>query len=419
MRTSMHPRHRRVLAAALIAAFALGGYALAQQQQRSAASQHQALRHRPEPHMAKVAPADSGYGSPLAGLTNDQMLAFATGLDEFNNVEAVASGLGPIFNNSSCGACHSKPAIGGSSNIVVTRFGHRHDGQFDPLASLGGSLLQDQAIAPGAMEFVPRQANVVAHRQSTALFGLGLIEAIPDDTIIDNAAHAKDRDIHGLPAMVTDETTGTLRVGRFGWKAQHATLLAFAGDAYLNEMGITNRFFPTENAPNGNQALLAQYDTVADPEDVQNPATGRSDIDALADFMRLLAPPPTGHSNRAGEQVFDNVGCSGCHTPHMQTGTSTIAALDHKSVALYSDLVLHDMGSLGDGITQGMARGHDIKTPPLWGVHASAPYLHDGRARTLDDAIRMHDGEARHARDRYTHLPEEQREQLVAFLNSI
>lgn len=414
----MHSRHRRVLAAALIAAFALGGYALAQQQ-RTAALQHQAQRHRPEPHLTKVAPADSGFGAPLAGLTNDQMLAFATGLDEFNNVETVASGLGPIFNNSSCAACHSRPAIGGSSNIVVTRFGHRHDGHFDPLANLGGSLLQDQAIAPGAMEFVPRQANVVAPRQSTALFGFGLIEAIPDQTIIDNAAHSQDRDIHGLPSMVTDETTGTLRVGRFGWKAQHATLLAFAGDAYLNEMGITNRFFPTENAPNGNQALLAQYDTVADPEDVQDPVTGRSDIDAIADFMRLLAPPPTSRGNRGGEQVFDNVGCSGCHTPTMQTGSSTIAALDHKSVGLYSDLVLHDMGSLGDGITQGMARGHDFKTPPLWGVHASAPYLHDGRAHTLDDAIRMHDGEARHARVRYTHLPEEQREQLLAFLNSI
>jgi CxxC motif-containing protein (DUF1111 family) len=222
--------------------------------------------------------------------------------------------------------------------------------------------------------------------------------------------------------MVTDETTGTLRVGHFGWKAQHATLLAFAADAYLNEMGITNRYFPTENAPNGDQARLARFDTVADPEDIVDPQTGRSDIDAAADFMRLLAPPPalrqTGPA-QFGAIRFDAIGCSGCHTPSMQTGRNAIAALDRKTVNLYSDLLLHDMGSLGDGIVQGMALGSDFRTPPLWGVRASAPYLHDGRAATLDEAIRAHDGEARAARDRYLRLREAERQQIVAFLDTL
>ncbi len=412
-------RRRILVAGAIIATTLVAGYTVAQPQ--LAAGQHPAQRHRPDPYRPQVPPPVANFGSPLPGLTNDQMLAFAAGLDEFQNRENAASGLGPIFNNVSCAACHSRPAIGGASNIVVTRFGHRANGQFDPLANIGGSLLQDKAIAPGALEVIPSQANVVAHRQSTALFGLGLIEAIPDQAILQNAARSQHDGLHGLPSMVTDETTGTTRVGRFGWKGQHATLLAFAGDAYLNEMGITNRFFPFENAPNGDQVRLAHYDAVTDPEDTVDPQTGRSDIDAAADFMRLLAPPPARPvaAGSPGAALFNTIGCSGCHTPSMRTGHNQVAALDRKPVNLYSDLLLHDMGSLGDGIVQGQALGQDIKTPPLWGVRASGPYLHDGRAATIDAAIRLHDGEARRARDRYLHLQEAQRQQILAFLDAI
>lgn len=144
-----------------------------------------------------------------------------------------------------------------------------------------------------AQEVIPSEANIVAKRMTTPLFGAGLIETIPDATILFNAFLRRPDGISGRPSIVTDVASGKTRVGRFGWKAQQATLLAFAGDAYLNEMGITNRLFPHENAPNGNAALLAQYDTVADPEDVVDPATGKGDIDMFADFMRLLAPPPT------------------------------------------------------------------------------------------------------------------------------
>ena len=142
-------------------------------------------------------------------------------------------------------------------------------------------------------------------------------------------------------------------MGRFGWKAQQATLLSFAGDAYLNEMGITSRLFPTENAPNGNLELLKKLDRVADPEDQFDPATGKYGIDKLTDFMRLLSPPPplpVTASTGFGGKIFLDIGCAHCHTPMLTTGPSSIPALNGQRVMLFSDLLLHDMGSLGDGI---------------------------------------------------------------------
>jgi CxxC motif-containing protein (DUF1111 family) len=221
--------------------------------------------------------------------------------------------------------------------------------------------------------------------------------------------------------MVTDLVSGDQRVGRFGWKAQNATLLAFSADAYLNEMGITSRFLPTENAPNGNTALLAQYDTVEDPEDELD-ESGMGDIDRSANYMRLLAPPPgqaLSNSAAVGKSLFTVIGCAECHVPSMMTGSSPVAALDHKAVNLYADLLLHDMGSLGDGIVQGNAGATEIKTSPLWGLRKSGPYLHDGRARTIDKAIKAHDGEAAPVRDIYNQLNSKQRKQLQAFLQSL
>ncbi len=417
-------RHRRRRLATLIVVLLATWAASAQSQDAQttiAAGQYPARRHVPDASRAQPPPPPA-FGAPLPGLTPQEIQAFDAGLDEFRNAEDKRSGLGPIFNDKSCAACHSRPAIGGASNIVVTRFGHVANGSFDPMTSLGGSLLQDKAIATGAREIVPATANVVAHRQSTPLFGMGLMEAIPDKAILANVQREQQQGLHGMASLVTDVTTGKTRVGRFGWKAQQATLLAFAGDAYLNEMGITNRFFPTENAPNGNLAKLARYDTVADPEDAVDPKTGRSDIDALADFMRLLAPPPPLPANPAADQgrrLFDTSGCSGCHTPTMQTGPSPVAALNDKPVHLWSDLLLHDMGSLGDGIVQNQAGGRQIRTAPLWGLRASAPYLHDGRAASVDQAIRLHDGDARHARDNYLRLQEQQRQQILAFLQTL
>jgi CxxC motif-containing protein (DUF1111 family) len=221
---------------------------------------------------------------------------------------------------------------------------------------------------------------------------------------------------------VVDIATGETRVGRFGWKNQHATLLSFSADAYLNEMGITNRFFPTENAPNGDAALLARFDRVADPEDRTNPNTGLDGIDALTNFQRLLAPPaarPLTANGTAGRALFNTVGCAQCHVPTLQTGPSEIAALSNQTVALYSDLLLHDMGTLGDGIPQADAGPNEFRTPPLWGLSTTAPYLHDGRAGNVDRAIRAHAGEGTIARQRYEALTNTQRAQLLEFLRSL
>jgi CxxC motif-containing protein (DUF1111 family) len=205
-------------------------------------------------------------GDPLPGLTAAQLAAFTEGKDDFESTETVAGGLGPIFNRDSCVACHSGPATGGSSVVNVTRFGLLTNGHFDALDSLGGSLLQDHAITPLAMEVIPMSANVIAERNSTPLFGLGLIEAIPESAIIANSKKRVGDGIQGRVALVTDVVSGKTKVGRFGWKNQQSTILGFAADAYLNEMGITNRFFPTENAPNGDQAILAETDRSLTPK---------------------------------------------------------------------------------------------------------------------------------------------------------
>jgi len=390
------------------------------------AGPHQQPARRPHPVPPTHLPASSAgqprLGDPLPSLPPALLSAFAVGLEEFNNVETPEGGLGPIFNNVSCVSCHGAPSPGGASTINVTRFGRSVRGVFDPLEALGGSLLQDFAIDPSGQERIPREANVVARRQSTPLYGSGLIEAIPDSVLIQNAQRVKPDGVRGRAARVVDVATGQTKVGRFGWKCQQATLLSFSGDAYLNEMGVTSRLFPVENAPNGDGAWLAQFDATADPEDAVDPVTGKGDIDNAADFMRLLAAPARGRitpSVRQGEAVFQQVGCAVCHVPTLMTGPSAVQALAHQPVNLYSDLLLHDMGSLGDGIAQADAGPRDMRTPPLWGLRASAPYLHDGRAKSLDEAIRAHAGEATVSRDRYNRLMPFQKGQLMDFLNSL
>ena len=366
--------------------------------------------------------APQGFGGPLAGLTREQLDAFNAGRFEFTKIETPEGGLGPIFNGRSCVECHTAPAVGGGSNIRVTRFGRNADGVFDALESQGGSLLQRFAINPQLQEVIPHDANTISQRLSTPLFGLGLIEAIPDTAILQNMLAAKPDGVRGRAAEITDVVSGQKRIGRFGWKAQQATLLAISADAYLNEMGITNRFFPTENAPNGNEALLARFKRTTDPEDEVDAVTGKGDIDLVADFMRLLAPPTrlaVTPQASVGESLFSQVGCTACHTPSLRTGPHPVAALDRKTVNLYSDLLLHDMGALNDGIAQANATTREMKTPPLWGLRARGPFLHDGRATTLDAAIRAHDGEGALARDRYIGMTPQLRRNLMEFLGTL
>jgi CxxC motif-containing protein (DUF1111 family) len=362
------------------------------------------------------------HGKALAGLSVKDQADFAEGLVEFLNVETPEGGLGPIFNDVSCVACHFQGGVGGGSRTVVTRFGRVTNGVFDPLTNLGGPLLQRRAIDPIYLETVPAEANVVARRITTPVFGAGLIEAIPDASITALAALVKPDGVKGRVSLVKDEVSGTMRVGRFGWKAQVATLATFSADAYLNEMGVTGRYFPVENAPNGNTELLKRGDKVLDPEDALAAGASKSDSDLAADFMRLLAPVPPlagASATTPGAAVFRELGCAVCHVPSQKTGPGPIAALANKSVGLYSDLLLHDMGRLGDGIAQPPATMTEMRTAPLWGLRLRDRYLHDGRASTLDLAILAHDGEAKVARDRYSKLTPAKRSALMAFLAAL
>ncbi len=410
----------RISTAAVVAIAVAFGDVVAQS--FSGPTKHRAPRVHSHPQKPPPNPTRTDFGDPLAGLTMSQLADFANGEDAFEEEDTPDSGLGPVFNNVSCVACHSVPVTGGGSTILETRFGRTVNGHFDPMTSHGGSLMQLSAIDPLAQETLPRGANVVAQRQTTPLFGLGLIEAIADWTIVSNALVHKPDGVTGRAAMVQDVATGQTRVGRFGWKSQVATLLTFAGDAYLNEVGITNRLFPKENAPNGNEALLATVDHIDDPEDTTDPVTGKADIDLFADYMRFLAPPPQlpfTAAAKSGQDLFAQIGCATCHQPSMTTAPNRIAALDRKEVGLYSDLLVHDMGSLGDGIEQGPTGPREMRTAPLWGLRMRTALLHDGRAPTIDKAIRAHDGEGDTARDRYVRMSPALQNQLIEFLKSI
>jgi CxxC motif-containing protein (DUF1111 family) len=362
------------------------------------------------------------YGDPLPGLTGEQQARFEAGKREFSTEEEATEGLGPVFNDTSCANCHTSPAVGGGSAVLETRFG-RTDGQaFDPMTEFGGSLMQSRAIDRlrecGHMgETVPTAANRIALRRTTPLFGLGLVDAVPDATFHAVAAAERDNPDHiaGRPHIVKNVVTNQFAVGRFGWKAQVPTLLQFSGDAYLNELGITNPIFPHENCPSGDCAAL-KCDLVPEPEDDGH------DIVAVADFMTLLAPPgrlPVTPSRSAGEQVFTAIGCANCHLPALRTGHTDVAAFDRVTFYPYSDFLLHDMGSLGDGISQGDAHGQEMRTAPLWGLRAIERFLHDGRGATIEDAIVAHDGQGARSRDRFVALDNHQRHQLLAFLKSL
>jgi CxxC motif-containing protein (DUF1111 family) len=366
---------------------------------------------------------------PLPGLTAEELADFDEGLEEFEEVETVAEGLGPVFNGKSCAECHSVPSVGGSEpNVGVareTRIGRLFNGVFDPLdgsvsVDRGGGLLQQRAInLPGCSlngEVVPPEATFVSLRNSPPLFGAGLMEAIPEATIVGNALHNG-----GRPNRVFNPDTGGTELGRFGWKAQVATLHQFAGDAYLNEMGITNPTFPDENLPHG-QPIPPGCDTapVPNPNDLEDDGSG---VTAFENFMKFLAPAPRRPITdqvRRGEQVFSQIGCASCHVPTMTTGNNPVKALSKKPVNLFSDLLLHDMGpGLADDIVQGLATGNEFRTAPLWGLSRRDHFLHDGRSNTIEEAILLHGGEAQDALDRFVRLSQSDHDALLAFLGSL
>src|SRR5262245_23887038 len=395
-----------------------------------------AFGFRPGPPRPDVDP--SAFGGPLRGLGPGELQRFAAGQAAFETVEHVADGLGPVFNANACAACHNVGATGGGSETTETRFGTLTGGVFDPLTHLGGSLIQTQGIGvQGTCTFVgetvPPAATIQSGRRTTPLFGLGLVDAVPDDTFRQLAAFEAQRDpgTAGRPNIVTDVVTGRPAVGKFGWKSQVPNLLHFAGDAYLNEMGITTPMFPDESCPQGDCALLACDPLPGVDDDLE-------DVFAFSDFMGLLAPPPrlggtavaravrrfrrsadSRDDPSGGSRLFEQIGCADCHVRSVTTGASPVAALRTRTFRPYSDFLLHDMGSLGDGIVQGRATGREMRTAPLWGLRVFTAFLHDGRATTIEDAIFAHDGQGRDARDRFADLSAVEQARLLAFLRTL
>ena len=364
-------------------------------------------------------------GDPLPGITSGDFEEFRLGLEDFTEVETAEDGLGPAFNGASCAVCHSVPAIGGAGVVAEVRAARRDEhGEFVALAPTSGSLFQIFSIPTHTCQpVIPPEANVISRRVPIPLFGAGLVEAIPDEALLalDDAGD-RDRDgISGRAAVITDIATGRRRVGRFGWKAQQATLLAFGADAYRNEMGITNDLFPEELAFGISREQMKLCDRIPDPEDQPDRRTRRRGIDNFEAFMKFLAPAgrgPIDDTVRAGEALFSAVGCASCHVPSLQTGPNPNPLFHRKVLPLFSDLLLHDIGT-GDGIRQEAAEPQEFRTPALWGLRLRRPLLHDGTAATIEDAIGHHGGEASAARQRFLALQADQRAALLAFLKSL
>jgi CxxC motif-containing protein (DUF1111 family) len=367
------------------------------------------------------------FDAPVPGLTAAEQAAFARGDAEFNRRFAPSTGLGPIFNNVSCFSCHSGDGRGRSENSLQ-RIGSVDDSF---LSSLGGPQIQDHAVVGAEPEEIPTGV-AVSVRLPSPVFGVGLMEAIPDATLL-GLADPDDRNrdgISGRANLVThpeylpdDERNSARRVGRFGRKGQVANLFQQTVEAYHQDIGITSEFRPIENRNPRSSIPVEAIDLAADPE---IPA---STVRAVVAYIRTLAAPAPGDMTprrEEGRALFEQARCSACHVPTLRTGDNPVSALANQEVALYSDLLLHDMGdALADNRPDGAATGREWRTPPLWGLRLMRQFLngdaflmHDGRARSVDEAIRLHDGEARASREAFLALTAAQRAALLDFVGS-
>jgi len=380
--------------------------------------------------------AEDLMDGPLPGLSTEEMAAFIVGDEAFGRAFVPADGLGPIFNNVSCAACHSGDGRGrpetGFFRISV-------DGDLVP--HLGGPQVQNRAIAGAVAEVLPEGVDR-SFRLPPPVFGVGLIEAIPVAVIL-ALADPDDDDGDGIsgrpnfvvPADFVPDTEpggfiadeefpeGVLRLGRFGRKAQVSSLLLQVAKAYHEDMGVTNDFLPIENVNRQVSPALEAADRVVDPE------LSESELRAVLAYIRLLAPPAPGaltERRTTGERIFGEIGCASCHVPELRTGSAASAALADQPVRLYSDLLLHDMGDeLADNRPDGDATGREWKTAPLWGLRVMRDFLngdafllHDGRARTVEEAILLHGGEAERARALFADLSAADRAALLDFVES-
>lgn len=372
-------------------------------------------------------------GAKLNGLTASQIDRFEIGKLLYSRPIPIEEGLGPIMNKSNCASCHTSP-LGGWGAISVTRFGMENKGAFELYPGETQSLGQSLANSSFCAETVPADATIVRTRLTNSSMAFGLVEAIPDGQIAANADEF-DMNSDGVSGRVhyvrplEAAPDSPLRAGRFGWKAQVATVLTFSADASRNEMGLTNRLVPSENPPNGDFVRLAECDTVADPEDMAD-TEGFHFIDRVTDFQRFLAPPPqTPKSGMDGEALFNQVGCAQCHVANFTTSTdaSLEDSIRGKTIRPYCDFLLHDMGLLADGISDGDATEAEMRTPTLWGVRRRDPMLHTGAAAggsftaRVTTAIAAHGpfGEAASSAAAFANLSPVEKAKFIKFLDSL
>ncbi len=410
--------------------------------------------------------APTGFDNKSNGVADDA--THQADQTKFEEVEQLSDGLGPLYNAQSCRECHQSPVSGAASQVTELRVGHQGpEGRFRnpdiPIAHgaeviSGRSLVNDRAICPNAafpnteiQERVPQTETIRTFRLALNLLGDGFVEALADQSLIDLAAQqckSSHRKICGQILQVPIvEAPGQMGVGRFGWKDQHASLLSFSGDAYLNEMGITNRLQPDE--------VTKLCNTVSEPNDTPGP-DGLSDIDRFARFIRATKAPArdaqlaSSALAKEGAGLFGKIGCAACHVETLTTApagtkingaTFTIpAALGSIAFHPYGDFLMHDVGT-GDGILQAtrehygnkvfqMMSGYLLKqdfessrnklrTAPLWGVRLRPRLMHDGATLTLRDAILRHRGEASHVTQQFEKLKKEDQEAILEFLKSL
>lgn len=375
--------------------------------------------------------APTGFDDETNGFISQAQFDLDKGT--FEEREDDDEGLGPVYNAQACAECHQNPTTGATSQITELRVG-RFDG-FSFSDPPGGSLINDRAIHPDVQERVSGSDNVQSFRTSLNTLGDGFVEAIGNSTLSAIQA-SQPSSLRGTIIWVPVlEAGGYLRIGRFGWKGQHASLLSFSADAYLNEMGITSPLQPTENTSYGRS--VAEFDEVPDPED---PATSADpfgiDVAAFTRFMRATTAPPRDlvaaqtYDAQVGEQLFHAIGCDYCHISTIVTvppgtlingGAMVVPPeLGDKIIHPYSDFLLHDVGT-GDGIVQNGGQGtrNMMRTPPLWGLRTRTRMMHDGENFTRNNSILRHGGQASAVTTFYLFLSNQQKNQLVAFLNSL
>jgi CxxC motif-containing protein (DUF1111 family) len=368
-------------------------------------------------------PVTAKPGEPLPGLTEEQLARFETGKRAFTKVYTPQEGLGPLYTENSCNACHHEPETGGGGGEPDT-----HASRFvepdscDPMVEEGGFVRKGATplMRPFAADRFepPIMANGVEQFFAPPLYGHGLIEAIPEETIT-ALADPDDENDDGISGRVSRLADG--RLGRFRRKADRAAIHDLVEAGVRFAIGLTTPDHPDELSYRG-VSIPPGVDPVADPE------IDRAEVDAITDFVRFLAPP-----NRAdladedvravvrdGERSFDKIGCADCHVQRLRTGPNVVAALDRKLVPLYSDLLLHDMGPGLAGVCGPTATPSELRTEILWGLrYRREGYMHNGKARSLEEAIALHDGEARGSRVAFRRLSRPQQEALIRFLQSL